>query len=67
MTYQTFTGDPAARRRYWARSHLGWQLIARAAAQPRPPRGRRAAGAGLLAARSPRTWTGCTRPRAPAT
>jgi len=31
MTYQTFTGDPAARRRYWARSHLGWRAIARAA------------------------------------
>ncbi|WP_328347080.1 NAD-dependent protein deacetylase [Micromonospora sp. NBC_00421] len=31
MTYQTFTGDPVARRRYWARSHLGWRLIARAA------------------------------------
>ncbi|MEV0155596.1 NAD-dependent protein deacetylase [Micromonospora sp. NPDC050686] len=31
MTYQTFTGDPAARRRYWARSHLGWRMIARAA------------------------------------
>ncbi|SCF12323.1 NAD-dependent protein deacetylase, SIR2 family [Micromonospora viridifaciens] len=31
MTYQTFTGDPDARRRYWARSHLGWRLIARAA------------------------------------
>ena len=30
MTYQTFTGDPAARRRYWARSHLGWQTMARA-------------------------------------
>jgi NAD-dependent SIR2 family protein deacetylase len=30
MTYQTFTGDPIARRRYWARSHLGWHLIARA-------------------------------------
>ena len=30
MTYQAFTGDPAARRRYWARSHLGWRLIARA-------------------------------------
>ena len=28
MTYQVFTGDPAARRRYWARSHLGWRLIA---------------------------------------
>ncbi|TDB70860.1 NAD-dependent protein deacetylase [Micromonospora sp. KC723] len=30
MTYQTFTGDPVARRRYWARSHLGWRTIARA-------------------------------------
>ncbi len=30
MTYQAFTGDPLARRRYWARSHLGWRLIARA-------------------------------------
>ncbi|MGI5213736.1 NAD-dependent protein deacetylase [Plantactinospora sp. CA-290183] len=31
MTYQTFVGDPVARRRYWARSHLGWRTIARAA------------------------------------
>ncbi|WBB53134.1 NAD-dependent protein deacetylase [Verrucosispora sp. WMMD573] len=31
MTYQTFLADPVARRRYWARSHLGWRLIARAA------------------------------------
>jgi len=30
MTYQTFVGDPAARRRYWARSHVGWRGIARA-------------------------------------
>ena len=30
MTYQTFTGSVAARRRYWARSHLGWRHIARA-------------------------------------
>jgi len=30
MTYLTFTSDPVARRRYWARSHLGWQHIARA-------------------------------------
>ncbi|MEU5566348.1 NAD-dependent protein deacetylase [Micromonospora musae] len=30
MTYQTFTGDPLARRRYWARSHVGWRLMARA-------------------------------------
>jgi NAD-dependent SIR2 family protein deacetylase len=31
MTYQTFTRDVAARRRYWARSHIGWRTIARAA------------------------------------
>jgi NAD-dependent SIR2 family protein deacetylase len=31
MTYQTFTGSAHARRRYWARSHLGWRRIARAA------------------------------------
>lgn len=30
MTYQVFTGSAAARRRYWARSHLGWHVIARA-------------------------------------
>jgi NAD-dependent SIR2 family protein deacetylase len=31
MTYQTFVGSAEARRRYWARSHLGWGHIARAA------------------------------------
>jgi NAD-dependent SIR2 family protein deacetylase len=30
MTYQTFTGSAEARRRYWARSHLGWRNIAQA-------------------------------------
>jgi NAD-dependent SIR2 family protein deacetylase len=30
MTYQTFTASAAARRRYWARSYLGWRHIARA-------------------------------------
>jgi NAD-dependent SIR2 family protein deacetylase len=30
MTYQTFLGGAAARRRYWARSHLGWRHIAAA-------------------------------------
>lgn len=38
MTYQTFTGDPLARRRYWARSHLGWRTIGDA----RPNAGHRA-------------------------
>jgi NAD-dependent SIR2 family protein deacetylase len=28
MTYQDFTGSAAARRRYWARSYLGWRHIA---------------------------------------
>ena len=28
MRYQTFIGGAAARRRYWARSHLGWRHIA---------------------------------------
>ena len=31
MTYQAFTGGAASRQRYWARSHLGWRHIARAA------------------------------------
>ncbi|MDQ1648764.1 MAG: hypothetical protein QOG60_821 [Frankiaceae bacterium] len=30
MTYQTFTRDAVARRRYWARSHMGWRTIVRA-------------------------------------
>jgi len=30
MTLQTFTGDAAARRRYWARSQLGWRHVAQA-------------------------------------
>jgi NAD-dependent SIR2 family protein deacetylase len=34
MTYQAFTGGPAARRRYWARSHQGWPHIARARPNP---------------------------------
>jgi len=49
MTYQAFTCDPLARRRYWARSHLGWHTIARA----EPNDGHRAVAAlqrrGLLA------------------
>ena len=30
MTFQAFRDDPVARRRYWARSHVGWQLMSRA-------------------------------------
>jgi NAD-dependent SIR2 family protein deacetylase len=48
MTYQTFTGDPRGRHRYWARSFVGWRQIRRA----RPNDGHRAVGelqaAGLL-------------------
>ncbi|MFN8157822.1 MAG: NAD-dependent protein deacetylase [Candidatus Nanopelagicales bacterium] len=40
-TYQTFTRDAVARRRYWARSHVGWQLMNRA----RPNDGHRALAA----------------------
>jgi NAD-dependent SIR2 family protein deacetylase len=32
MTYQAFTAAESARRRYWARSHLGWKVIS--SAQP---------------------------------
>lgn len=41
MTYQDFTGSHAARRRYWARSHLGWRTFGRA----RPNAGHRAVAA----------------------
>jgi NAD-dependent SIR2 family protein deacetylase len=30
MTYQEFVSGPAAQRRYWARSHLGWSRMRRA-------------------------------------
>ncbi|MFD5413908.1 NAD-dependent protein deacetylase [Streptomyces nojiriensis] len=50
MTYQEFTTSIHARRRYWARSHLGWRAFGRA----RPNAGHRAVAAfgrhGLLSA-----------------
>lgn len=50
MTYQTFVGSAEARRRYWARSYLGWRQIAGA----RPNAGHRAVAelqaAGLISA-----------------
>ncbi|MFJ6759348.1 NAD-dependent protein deacetylase [Streptomyces sp. NPDC091273] len=50
MTYQEFTTGAHARRRYWARSHLGWRTFGRA----RPNAGHRAVTAfgrhGLLSA-----------------
>jgi NAD-dependent SIR2 family protein deacetylase len=41
MTYDAFVGDPVARHRYWARSHVGWPRIAGA----RPNDGHRAVAA----------------------
>ncbi|MEU6687843.1 NAD-dependent protein deacetylase [Streptomyces sp. NPDC046832] len=41
MTYQDFTAAAQARRRYWARSHLGWRTFGRA----RPNAGHRAVAA----------------------
>ncbi|MFF0188394.1 NAD-dependent protein deacetylase [Streptomyces sp. NPDC005244] len=41
MTYQEFAGSAQARRRYWARSHLGWRTFGRA----RPNEGHRAVAA----------------------
>jgi NAD-dependent SIR2 family protein deacetylase len=41
MTIGEFTDSPAARRRYWARSHAGWQRMARA----QPNAGHRAVAA----------------------
>ena len=65
MTYQAFTGSAGARQRYWARSHLGWRHVTGAA----PNAGHLAVAAleraGLVPGSSRRTWTGCTRRRAP--
>jgi NAD-dependent SIR2 family protein deacetylase len=41
MTYTEFVSGPAAQRRYWARSHVGWRRMARA----EPNRGHRALAA----------------------
>ncbi|WP_240777392.1 NAD-dependent protein deacetylase [Nonomuraea basaltis] len=41
MTYQRFVGSAEARRRYWARSHVGWRQIG----QARPNAGHRAVAA----------------------
>ena len=34
MTYAEFRSGPAARRRYWARSHVGWARMHSAAPNP---------------------------------
>ena len=34
MTYQDFLSGPAARQRYWARSHIGWSRMKRALPNP---------------------------------
>lgn len=41
MTFQQFTGDPAFRRHYWARNHVGWRHMA----ATRPNDGHRALAA----------------------
>jgi NAD-dependent SIR2 family protein deacetylase len=41
MTYQQFVGDPAFRRHYWARNHVGWAHVHRT----RPNAGHRALAA----------------------
>ena len=38
VTYQAFMGEEKTRRRYWARSLIGWRLIRQAAAQRRASR-----------------------------
>ena len=44
MTYTEFVSGPAAQRRYWARSHVGWARMARALPNRGPPGARRARG-----------------------
>ncbi|MGZ4429171.1 MAG: NAD-dependent protein deacetylase [Nocardioidaceae bacterium] len=34
MTYQEFVSGPSAQQRYWARSHVGWSRMRRAAPNP---------------------------------
>ncbi|NMR18635.1 NAD-dependent protein deacetylase [Cellulomonas fimi] len=34
MTYQQFVGDPAFRRHYWARNHVGWAHVHRTRPNP---------------------------------
>lgn len=34
MTHQAFVRDPDARRRYWARSHVGWRIMRTARPNP---------------------------------
>ncbi len=41
MTYQEFVSGPRARRRYWARAHVGWARMGSA----RPNAGHRAVAA----------------------
>jgi NAD-dependent SIR2 family protein deacetylase len=49
MTYQVFVGAEADRRRYWARSHLGWRTIDRAVPNAGHIAVARLEGLGLLA------------------
>ena len=50
MTYGEFVASADNRRRYWARSYVGWRRFAAAAPERRPPGGGRAAAAGARCA-----------------
>jgi NAD-dependent SIR2 family protein deacetylase len=49
ITLQQFLGAESARRRYWARSIVGWPVVARAQPMPRTRRSPRSNRARVLA------------------
>ena len=61
MTYGEFAGSSEARRRYWARSYIGWQRFNAAEPNDGPWRRRGAAARGYVGPSSPRTSTASTR------
>ena len=64
MTHQAFVGDPVARRRTGARSHVGWGLMAQAVPNA-ACRGDPARADGSCPGDDPRrTWMACTPPPA---
>jgi len=48
VTYQAFMADEATRKRYWARSLIGWRHFGRASAQRCPSRVGSAGGDGAV-------------------
>ncbi len=61
VTYQAFMGEEKTRRRYWARSLIGWRLIRQANQTTRIALWRGSRPEAEASSCSPRTWTGCTR------